>query len=461
MKLNGNYFLAVVSALLSLFFALNPAGIPQAYILPIAAVLTVFISYNRNWINGIFLALFFSFIYYSARGAGIADLVVNTFALCTIAVLTDLAKLFKKNEKDVVQIFPEEKIFFNKIVNSLMLAHDMLWEIKKGQEINDVRGVFSKNIMNLMEVEHVAVYRSVPDKAGVFRLVFSSGQTGSGFMKEIQEKELNGNFLRNVEVSSLPVLKETHGRCALLVPVRDNGSLMEISVFIREKEFTSTDIYIFEFFAAQIFVILEKHELFMKLKENYEKVIEALAIAIDTKDHETHGHSMATMSYAMRLADKMGLSKQECEKIKYAAMLHDIGKINISSKILNKPSSLTEEEFGIIKKHPVEGVNILNRLHIFDEILPIILYHHEHVDGQGYPSKLKGDDIPLGSRICSIADAYSVMRSDRPYRKALTRDEAVHELKKYSGTQFDSGLVDMFLEIIQTDTDGEERIKIN
>lgn len=186
-----------------------------------------------------------------------------------------------------------------------------------------------------------------------------------------------------------------------------------------------------------------------KANQSFIEAILAFAKTIELKDHYTGEHVENTVHYATETAKELGLDKDEVEIIKQAAMLHDLGKIGISDKILLKKSKLTKKEFEEIKKHPQIAADILRPVHFFHSIIPVILYHHERWDGKGYPSNLKDDEIPLGARIIAIADVYQALTSDRPYRKAYSKSEAVKIIKAGSGTQFDPRIVAVFLEILK------------
>jgi HD-GYP domain-containing protein (c-di-GMP phosphodiesterase class II) len=153
--------------------------------------------------------------------------------------------------------------------------------------------------------------------------------------------------------------------------------------------------------------------------------------------------------FATEIANKLGLSQNEIEQVKRASILHDLGKIGVSERILLKKSSLTPREFEHIKKHPQIGADILRSIQALHGIIPLVLSHHERWDGKGYPRGLKKEEIPLGARIVAIADVYQALISDRPYRKALAKEKAVEIIKEGSGTQFDPAIVDLFLEIIE------------
>lgn len=189
--------------------------------------------------------------------------------------------------------------------------------------------------------------------------------------------------------------------------------------------------------------------LYEDLRLTYMRTIKVLAQAIDARDHYTHSHSENVAKYAVAIAEEMELSVKDTESIREACELHDLGKIGIVDNILSKPSGLTPEEFGEIKRHPLIGAQILEPLTFLSDVIELVRQHHEHYDGTGYPEGRKGEDILLGARIINLADAYEAMTSARAYRKVpLTKDEAVEEVKKHSGTQFDPKVVDAFLKII-------------
>ncbi|TDA67749.1 MAG: diguanylate cyclase [Clostridia bacterium] len=184
--------------------------------------------------------------------------------------------------------------------------------------------------------------------------------------------------------------------------------------------------------------------------------VQAILAAIDQKDRYTYGHAERTMRYAEALARKLGFPEERIRVLRYAAFLHDIGKLKIAKEILNKSRPLTDEEKEIVRLHSLYGVNILEPLANLQRLVPIIRHHHERYDGQGYPDGLKDEDIPLEARIMAVADAYDAMRAQRPYRRALGVGEALEELERCAGTQFDPQLVERFTEVVR-ELEGVER----
>ncbi|MEW6214372.1 MAG: HD domain-containing phosphohydrolase [Nitrospirota bacterium] len=188
---------------------------------------------------------------------------------------------------------------------------------------------------------------------------------------------------------------------------------------------------------------------YRELKELYEGLILSFVNAIDAKSPWTKGHSERVTNYAIAIAKEMGLKEKDIETLKIAALLHDIGKIGTYDVILEKPKRLSIKEFNLVKMHPVKGEEILRPIRQLQNILPIIRSHHERIDGKGYPDGLKGDEIPLLSKIISVTDSFDSMTSQRPYRSTPGKEYAISELKRYSGTQFDPQVVEAFLRVIK------------
>jgi len=190
-------------------------------------------------------------------------------------------------------------------------------------------------------------------------------------------------------------------------------------------------------------------KLTMKSKQSLVEAIVAFAKTIELKDHYTGEHVENTVHYTTEICRYLNMPKDEVELIKQAAILHDLGKIGISEKILLKKGKLTKQEFEEIKMHPQIAADILRPIQSLQPLIPLIFYHHERWDGKGYPSGIKGEEIPIGSRIIAVADVYQALTSDRPYRKALNLNKALKIIREGAGTQFDPQIVDIFLKILQ------------
>lgn len=187
------------------------------------------------------------------------------------------------------------------------------------------------------------------------------------------------------------------------------------------------------------------------LLEDLHQLVDALAAALDAKSSYTLGHSERVADLALLIAERIGLNAEKQHLVHIGAHLHDIGKIGIPDEVLNKPGRLTEEQFAIIKQHPVIGYGIVSKVKSFSAITDIVRFHHERFDGKGYPDGLKGFKIPLGARIVAVADSFDAMTAPRIYRQCFTPAEALEEIRRCRGTQFDPEVADCFIAIMEKD----------
>ncbi len=186
-----------------------------------------------------------------------------------------------------------------------------------------------------------------------------------------------------------------------------------------------------------------------QLIQQHMETMMAFANAIAARDSYTRWHSEKVAEYAQQICINLGLDNETANMAYLAGLLHDVGKIGVSEEILTKPGKLTDQEYEVIKTHPVIGVNILKSMKNMKGILQVIKHHHERYDGKGYPSKLKGSKIPLLSRVLAVADSFDAMTSDRSYRNAFPVEKAIEEIKSNSGTQFDPRVVKSFMQLAQ------------
>ena len=173
--------------------------------------------------------------------------------------------------------------------------------------------------------------------------------------------------------------------------------------------------------------------------------------ALDFRDNETQGHSYRVVEYARSVAERMGVTGSAMTWIRRGAILHDVGKIGVSDAVLHKPGKLSTEEWNEMRKHPEMGYRMLRHIPFLEPALDIVLRHQERWDGTGYPHKLRGEEIPLGARIFAVVDTFDAMTSDRPYRRALTIQDARQEVRRCAGTQFDPRCAEAFLSINDTE----------
>jgi putative nucleotidyltransferase with HDIG domain len=201
-------------------------------------------------------------------------------------------------------------------------------------------------------------------------------------------------------------------------------------------------------FANQAAIALDNAHLYQEMEDAYLQTVLSLAKAMDVRDSYTSGHSQRLVDIADRLCQQLGCEPKQVKAIRWAAILHDIGKIGVPDEILRKPGPLSEDEWEIMRLHPVIGAEIITPVARLSHVVPVVRHHQEKYDGSGYPAGLKGDDIPLGARILAVVDAYAAITDNRVYRPARSHADAVAEIKRCSGKQFDPTIVDHFLKII-------------
>ncbi len=196
-----------------------------------------------------------------------------------------------------------------------------------------------------------------------------------------------------------------------------------------------------------------------KLEKAYLESIQTLRFTVEAKDSYTRGHSDRVSEYSVLIGKRLNLSEEDLKILKIGGLFHDIGKIGVPDSILLKESKLTDDEYSEIKNHPSIGSHILSTASIFQDIIPIVKHHHEKYDGHGYPSQLKGNDIPYFARIAAIADSFDAMTSRRTYRDSLPIETVIAEFERCKGTQFDPELTDIFLDILNNHFDEIKEIQ--
>ncbi len=221
--------------------------------------------------------------------------------------------------------------------------------------------------------------------------------------------------------------------------------VMEVVNRIGDAGFTQEHLGLLSSFASQASVAIEKARLYKDLDELFISTIRTIADAIEAKDPYTRGHCERIRTFSLMIARQLGFSEGERKNVELAALLHDVGKIGVPESVLLKKEKLTGKDWEVIRRHPRIGAELLSSIKQLREIVPAVLYHQERYDGNGYPEGLKGEEIPIIARIISVADTFDAMTTDRPYRKALSSEEALQELRKGAGTQFDRGCVEAFL----------------
>ncbi|MFA6142191.1 MAG: diguanylate cyclase [Candidatus Omnitrophota bacterium] len=256
----------------------------------------------------------------------------------------------------------------------------------------------------------------------------------------------NGNIMKGMDLINscekiLDKVKEGGGN-KVYSPIdlnKDKASAMEEAIEPTDVRFLKEKI----------------EKLTRRSKQNLIESIFAFAKTLEMKDHYTGEHVENTVKYSTQIAEALDLAAEDVDNIRQASILHDLGKVGISDKILHKKSKLTKKEFENIKKHPQIAADIIRPIQFMHDIIPLVLYHHERWDGKGYPAGLKGEEIPVGARIIAVADVYQALTSNRPYRKAFSKKKALGLIKDGSGTQFDPLIVKIFLKVLVKEKKGK------
>jgi response regulator RpfG family c-di-GMP phosphodiesterase len=247
-------------------------------------------------------------------------------------------------------------------------------------------------------------------------------------------------------------LQESRLSSVLCMPLVTKGSVVGGLVLYKSEgrsSYTQVDIELLAILCGQAAIAIENIRLFEDLQRTHFEAMKALAQAIEAKDQYTRGHCDRTVEYAMAIAEKLVLSEGEKKALRYAAFLHDVGKIGIHESILAKEGRLTEEEYRMMQSHPSLGADIIKGVEFLEPVVPLVYHHQERYDGKGYPAGLVGEAIPLGARIVAVLDTFDAMTSNRPYRKAMELDKALAELRRCAGTQFDPQVVEAFTAVLE------------
>ncbi len=366
------------------------------------------------------------------------DLLQNLYAALMIdrrfselVILSDLGKEIS-SIKDLPELFD---VLFEKISRVFRFDTGVLW-LAENEEMSD------------LPVLGIAASKGLAPEWQTMRLV--SGESISGHVYQAGKPLLVKELTRNAFFSQSN--REPWLTDALLsIPLRSSDHSIGVLTLHCSGDttgFTGENLHLISIFANFTAATISNIRLYSKLEKGYIETISALAAALDAKDPYTKGHSERVMHYAVGMATRMGLSKKKIRLIQFAAILHDIGKIGISGDIIRKESGLTDDEYAIIKRHPEIGEQIISAIDFLQDARIFIKYHHERYDGSGY-YRMDKTDLPREAMILSIADSFDAMTTDRPYRRALSFEQALSELRSDIGRQFDPESYDALVQFLR------------
>lgn len=377
-----------------------------------------------------------------------------------------------------------------KMLHNLSALGDLAAEISSTHNFEEVTRASLHTLLGALAIPRGAIarYTTKPRQLKIVAAKGSAGAVGQRIAVHRDEVDLLTDHTEPISVHSenngLAHFVGRHGellkrlRAHLCVPMIARGELMGL-IYLSEKftrdSYGQEDIEIIGAISRSIAIAFYNHRLLVSLKrkaeENrrlygemrqiYRDTVRAFGAAIDLKDTYTSGHSDRVARYAEAIAREMGVTGQALEQIGVAGYLHDIGKITVDRAIINNPRPLTDREFGELNKHVTTGFEILRNIRRpWDEIAYMTKCHHEKVDGTGYPAGLRGEEIPLGSKIVTLADSFDAMMTDRPYRARFTLDQTLSDLRRQVGKQFDPEVVAAFCRLLLKEIKGSTRDRV-
>jgi HD-GYP domain-containing protein (c-di-GMP phosphodiesterase class II) len=385
-----------------------------------------------------------------------------------LGYMRQILKMFINSFEEMYKNQQQIELVSNELAQTyeeLMLLYKMSTNMKVTQSDSNYLQMACDSLTELVNVEGIAIFieKRVCDTkkliltAGTGLIAIDHKQSNMHeilFERLLAELENGSEALLDSDVDS-PLEYEWHGRIRniIAVPLRGKDKISGMLVAtnrLDNADFDSTDVKLFSSVASECAVFIENENLFCELKELFIGSLRALTNSIDAKDQYTRGHSERVAFISKWIADHYsyingGLTTDEIRKIYLSGLLHDIGKIGVSEAVLRKEGKLTDAEYEQMKVHPTIGAGILSEIRQMTDIIPGVLYHHEWYNGKGYPKGLVGDDIPLAGKIVMIADAFDAMTSKRTYREALKVTDAVNEIEKGLGIQFDPEIGSIFI----------------
>ena len=342
----------------------------------------------------------------------------------------------------------------------------LVYKISAGMRVTDKPGdhlrAIGNELLEVMGVESIAIRYFRPDEPLISEHIGVGAELTTPSVEQTMWDELLTHFEggplelvanRVSQVGPASPLRSlaNHRRVRQLaaVPMERNGKLFGALVAMNKRsgDFNSVDVKLMKSITDEGCVFLENSFLYEDLQQLVIGMLRALTSSIDAKDPYTCGHSERVAWIASRIAEAAGLDEQRISRVHLAGLLHDVGKIGVPEAVLTKPGRLTKAEFAVMRKHPEIGARILSGIKQMQDLVPGVLYHHERMDGHGYPEGLAGDDIPLFGRIIGLADCFDAMTSNRTYRRALPLEVTLTEIRRYAGTQFDPQLAEAFLKL--------------
>lgn len=374
------------------------------------------------------------------------------------AITAYLAQVANDLENAVPRVEPRPAVVLNGLydLSRQLVANDSL-EVQLQSFAQSTVEIVQVSFCRILVQESHGVYRcqavyperssGLPiqtDNQGVELLLRRVATTKSPFVLHRSDITLNYELRMALE------LDLAHSLC--FIPLHldtENLGLLVLGEERQNQRFSSDKIRVANTIADLVASVVHRERLYHRLEESYLETILALTRTLEARDPYTAGHSKRLEDLVEKVGKRLGCGPVRLQSLRWAALLHDIGKIGVPDHVLTRPGPLSSEEWESMKKHPQIGADIITPVSSLAHVAPFVLAHHEHFDGSGYPYGLKGDEIPLEARILSVVDAFCAMTDGRIYRAAKTHAQATEELRRCSGTHFDPRVVDTFLNILE------------
>lgn len=318
-------------------------------------------------------------------------------------------------------------------------------------------------VRDTLDVAHVSIMLIEPETGELAVTACSGSGNGADTAKPFRLKQGQGIPWHVIETRKPLIVCDVTSHPEHVALPHTRTSIMAAPLAVKGKtvgvicasdkldggDFFSNDLKLLTTIASQSAIALENARLYKNLENLFVSIVRSFAAALDAKSAWTAGHSERVTKYAVAVSRELGMDASFMEDIRTCGLLHDVGKIGISETILDKKGAIDEQEYDIIRLHTLKGAQILEHITTFEDILPGIKHHHERWDGAGSPDGLEGEAIPLIARILAVADSYDAITSNRPYRERRDKAEAVAEIRRCSGTQFDPAVVGAFLRSVE------------
>jgi len=359
-----------------------------------------------------------------------------------------------------------DRLFYREKYNANLMLQRLSQTTASLLDLNKITNMILDEVIATLHIESATIFINDSENGNI-EIIAEKGK-GAKILKNIRKdhpiikwiREHNKILTRN-ELLINPIFKSLweiewneldEFKAELFVPLHSKGEFVGLLIVgpkLSHQPYTRDDQLILSTLANQTAVAVDNARLYEELEQTFIQTISALANAIDVRDTYTSTHSQKIANWAAVIATHLGFTPDNVRNIYWGGLLHDIGKIGIPDKILMKRSKFNEEEWEIMKEHPIIGAKLISTVKKISDVAPLVEHSHERYDGLGYPYGIKGEDIPIGARIISVVDAFSAMRDVRPYKEPISFENAINEIKNNSGTMYDPEIVDAFIFLVE------------